>query len=117
MIVDSITWWRDHLQRDASVQSTCPNLKVAFVKYEDLHNDVILQRKRLFEFLDVDPKLAQPLNDKLKPGIEVEAPEKFNRKGAVGDWKNYFHDDVKSWFKDIAGESLIVYEYTKSNDW
>ena len=85
MTVDSATWWRDHLQQDVSAQSTYPNLKVTFIKYEDLLSDVIAERNRLFDFLDVDPELAQPLYEKLKLSAEAEAeaPKEFNREGPL----------------------------------
>lgn len=113
----SVRWWRDHLKRDEDTVTQFPKLKVRFVKYEDLHRDTVGERKKLFEFLDVDPKRAAKLTGDLKPGFKKERPSEFNRKGAVGDWKNYFTDQSKQWFKEEGGETLIQYGYEASLDW
>lgn len=41
----------------------------------------------------------------------------FVRKGVAGDWVNHFTPDVKSAFKDIAGQFLIDFGYEKNLDW
>jgi ABC-type polysaccharide/polyol phosphate transport system ATPase subunit len=39
------------------------------------------------------------------------------RKGIVGDWRNYFTDRVKRVFKDRYGRLLIMTGYEKDQDW
>lgn len=39
------------------------------------------------------------------------------RKGQIGDWQNYFNDEHKRVFKDLAGEALIKFGYETSNNW
>ena len=39
------------------------------------------------------------------------------RKGIVGDWKNHFSPEIKSYFKDRAGDLLIEAGYERNNDW
>ena len=117
MVRESLKWWRDHLQSDRDAVHRFPKLKIYFVKYEDLHRDTAGERQKLFEFLDVDPKRASKLTGVLKPGFESERPDQFLRKGSVGDWKNYFTDEVKAWFKEEAGQTLIDQGYESSNDW
>ena len=37
------------------------------------------------------------------------APTSYQRKdviGVIGDWRNYFTDDVRQWYIDIAGETF-----------
>ena len=117
MVKDSIRWWKSHLDSDEEAVTFYPKLPVRFVKYEDLHHDTQGERAKLFEFLDVDPKRAAKIEGHLKPGFEEERPAKFLRKGVVGDWKNYFTDQTKEWFKEVAGEHLIKYDYADSMDW
>lgn len=103
------------------------------VKYEDLHSDTaltlheILRRLNLevsdqlinaivfrnrFERLSAGRKLWQ---NRRKQG-ESDNRSHF-RKGIVGDWRNYFNDNHRQVFKEIAGEALIELGYETSLDW
>lgn len=113
----SARWWRDHLASDQRTVERFPNLPVHFLRYEDLHADTEGERRKMFEFLGVDPSRAANLDGVLKPGFKTERPDEFLRKGVVGDWQNYFFDDSKAWFKEIAGQTLIDYGYVESMDW
>ncbi len=117
MVRESMAWWREHLQRDEQAVKLYPKLKIRFVRYEDLHRDTQGEREKLFEFLGVDPSKAARITGDLKPGFKKERPSEFLRKGAVGDWRNYFTEETKSWFKQEAGEPLIQYGYETSMDW
>lgn len=117
LVRESLTWWREHLRKDELAVESYPNLKIRFVKYEDVHQDTHGERAKLFEFLDVDPLRASDIQGRLKPGFDQERPAQFLRKGVVGDWKNYFTDQTKAWFKEEAGEELIKYGYADSMDW
>lgn len=117
MVRDSIRFWSEHLERDELAVSLYPKLKIKFVRYEDLHRDVSQERKKLFEFLDVDPSKSSKILGHLKPGFKKERPSEFLRKGSVGDWTNYFTEQNKDWFKEYAGKQLIQYGYETSFDW
>ena len=117
MVRESMAWWREHLHSDQATAERYPKLRVRFLKYEDLHADTVNLRNSLFEFLDVDPARVTDLSADLKPGFDIERPTEFFRKGAVGDWKNYFTDDVKRWVKDVAGDTLLQHGYVDSPDW
>ncbi len=117
MVRNSIRRWKEHLEKDERAIETYPKLKVAFVRYEDFHRDVEGERKKLFEFLDVDPNLAAPIQGRIKPGFSKERPGAFHRKGVVGDWENYFSTQTKAWFKELAGDMLVKYGYAESMDW
>lgn len=117
MVRESARWWREHLESDRAVQEKYPKLPVHNVKYEDLHANVEAERKKLFKFLKVKPKLSSKIEGHLKPGFTEERPNEFFRKGVVGDWQNYFSDDSKSWFKDEAGEELQRQGYANGVDW
>ena len=113
MVRESAVWWRDHVFGDKTVNERYPNLKTCFVRYEDLHADTAGERARLFEFLGVDPKRCSRIEGVLSPGFKKERPNEFLRKGAVGDWKNYFTADTTKWFKEEAGEELVSQGYDK----
>jgi hypothetical protein len=117
MVRESLRCWTQHLATDENAIELYPKLNIRFVRYEDLHKDTRRERAKLFEFLDVDPKLAGKIKGDLKPGFKTERPSEFFRKGKVGDWKNYISDQTKEWFKEEAGEQLIKYGYESSNDW
>ena len=117
MVRHSVRLWREHLESDRATVEEQRDLKLKVVRYEDLHADTEGVRKSLFEFLEVNPKPAEKLQGILKPGFEAERPNAFLRKGKVGDWKNYFTDETKQLFKEIAGEELIRQGYESSLDW
>lgn len=117
MVRESATWWRQHLESDRAAVGKYPNLPIRFVRYEDLHADVEGERRKLFEFLGVAPKKASPIEGNLKPGFGKERPNEFLRKGAVGDWKNYFSDETKQWFKESAGDELVTQRYVQNDAW
>lgn len=117
MVRESIRWWRSHLVQDRKTCERHPEVPVKFVHYEALHLDVEHYRRELFEFLDVDPDRCAPIAGVLKPGFEQEQPQEFLRKGQVGDWRNYFTDDVKRWFKEESEDELKIQGYESSDDW
>jgi hypothetical protein len=117
MVRESMIWWRDHIHCDLEAKSKYPDVPIRFIRYEDLHLDTQRERHVLFEFLDVDPQRAAKIRGDLKPGFGTERPTEFLRKGAVGDWKNYFTEDTKKWFKEEAGQTLIDQGYADSMDW
>jgi len=111
MVRESAAWWRDHVVGDKAAIEQYPNLKMSFVRYEDLHADTAGVRARLFEFLGVDPKRCSVIEGNLSPGFKKERPSEFLRKGAVGDWKIYFTPKTTKWFKEEAGEELVNQGY------
>ena len=117
MVKESVRWWCEHLAKDRATISNNPFLNVAFVKYEDLHGDTQGERAKLFQFLNVDPDAALPIEGELKAGFADERPDQFFRKGKIGDWQNYFTDQTKAWFKEVGGEELIRQEYEANTDW
>ncbi len=110
-------WWKQHLSSDQATLKQLPNLPVLVIRYEQLHADVESYRRKMFEFLGVDPELAEPVAGELQPGFAKERPDQFFRKGAVGDWENYFTDDSRAWFNEIAGQTLLDHGYVESLDW
>jgi len=89
------------------------------VIYEKLHEDVEGERRRMYEFLELDPSEAAPISSstRTKAGHDEERPDKFFRKGVTGDWRNYFSDRTKQIFKEEAGAELIALGYEKDDTW
>jgi Sulfotransferase domain len=89
------------------------------IRYEDLHGDVEGGRRRMYEFLGLDPAEAAPISGQTRTaaGFEKEDPLSFWRHGQVGDWKKYANESFKKWFKDSAGEVLAELKYEKDSNW
>jgi hypothetical protein len=85
MVRESGIAWNEQVMADQTVNERHPDLPVCFVRYEDLHADAHKERRRLFEFLDVDPDACDEIEGDLNPGFREERPDEFFRKGAVGD--------------------------------
>ena len=117
MVKESVRWWCEHMEKDRKTINDHPFLKIKFVRYEDLHADTEGKRNEVFEFLGVDPAKATSIEGELKAGFADERPDQFFRKGKIGDWKNYFTDDTRKWFKEVGGEELIRQGYEEDLEW
>lgn len=100
--------------------------QVLIVRYEHLRSVPTDSLMKVLAFLGVDSSrsVAQRCVDqnafaKLSGGrVPGEAdPDSFFRKGAVGDWRNYFSEDNVRVFKEIAGETLLAAGYEEDWDW
>ncbi len=105
--------------REALARAGGPGAPVHIVRYERLHADFEKERAALYRFFGLDPARARPADRATRtlPGFEGEDPTSFFRKGEAGDWRRYFTDHAKRWFKDEAGELLIELEYEKDLQW
>ncbi len=117
LAIDSAHYWAETIRKNQAKIDEHPEMKCLEVRYEALHKDIERQRKRVYEFLDVDPTLAAPLEFNTQPGFKKEQPNKFLRKGAVGDWKNYFSPRLRDLFNEHAGDVLVKLGYVDSLDW
>lgn len=96
--------------------------KVLEVRYEDVHADSEAQRRRMYEFLGVNPDDAAPIdaNPLAKPGFDGkgQGPTSFYRSGKRGDWETYFTPNARRWFMEEAGEMLVTLGYeTAGSQW
>lgn len=109
--------WKQYLVADRNTIKCHPKLPVKLVKYEDLHANHQEEIEAIVEFLGADPALLPNIPNRLLPGHKKEQPNSFNRKGVVGDWKNYIDAKVASWINDEAGSELIYQKYIASFNW
>ena len=51
--------------------------------------------------------------------IKAIQPKKSHtfRSGKTGGWKQYFTDEHRKLFRDVAGDLLVKLGYEKTNDW
>lgn len=103
---ESIDFWKKAIEVNFERTKEMDATDVMEVRYESLHSDIEGTREAMYRFLDVDPSLAGQLTFNTQPGFKKEAPDRFLRKGAVGDWKNYFSPSVEKLFMDLAGDTL-----------
>lgn len=114
---NSLRLWKETVTHNQQMALDFPDVPILNVRYESVHADPQTQRNRMYEFLDLDPKLAGALDNMTQPGFDKERPKAFFRKGSVGDWKNYFGPESKEWFKEIAGDTLIENGYQADENW
>lgn len=107
------------LEQAEYMESRATSSRLFRLRYESLRADTETLRQQLYEFLDLDPSLAKPLSQETgtTPGFNRDDPNDFRRKGEVGDWKNYFTDESRAWFNEVAGQSLINAGYEKDLNW
>ena len=117
LAIDTAYHWAETIQKNQDKIDGNPDMECLEVRYEALHHDIEAQRSRLYAFLEVDPELAVPLEFNTQPGFKKEKPNMFLRKGAVGDWENYFTPRLQAIFNEHAGETLIKLGYVDSLNW
>lgn len=114
MVRQTVQSWTRIVRQNLSVAVEHPEVSVFELRYEDLHVNTEDKRQSMYQFLDLDPNLAGSLTSRTKAGFKNEDPSKFFRKGAVGDWKNYFTDEVDQWFQEESSGLLEQLGYSVS---
>jgi len=94
--------------------------RVMSIRFEDLidNRDVFLNTM-LDEVEKTGYKIPIQRERALKILVEAIQPKKSQtfRVGKTGGWKEYFTEEHKALFKDVAGDLLVSLGYEKNNDW
>jgi hypothetical protein len=93
---------------------------VMCIRFEDLINtrDTTLNAM-LDEVEKTGYKIPTPREKALAILIETIQPRKSHtfRSGKTGEWKEYFTNEHKKLFKDVAGDLLVRLGYEENNNW
>jgi hypothetical protein len=93
---------------------------VMCIRFEDLVNkrDATLNAM-LDEVEKTGYKIPTPRQKAIDSLIKSIRPEKSHtfRSGQTGGWREYFTDEHKTLFKDVAGDLLVRLGYEENNDW
>jgi sulfotransferase 6B1 len=107
-------------QRYAGVFDWLEQPGVLCIRFEDLIDD---RDATLFAMLDEVEKTGYRIPSSREEALEtlVQAiqPKKSHtfRSGNTGGWREYFTDEHKSLFKDVAGDLLVRLGYEENNNW
>lgn len=93
--------------------------EVLAIHFEDLIEDRSAALNRIMNHFLAQVPLQVPrqlILDSLESSINPSRSPTF-RSGKTGEWKNYFSQEHKTIFKDVAGDLLIRLGYEKDHDW
>ena len=107
-------------QRYEGVFQWLEQKNVMCIRFEDLidNRDTTLIAM-LNEVEKTGYKIPTPREKALSILIEAIQPKKSHtfRSGKTGGWKDYFTEENRKLFKDVAGDLLVRLGYEKNNDW
>jgi hypothetical protein len=107
-------------QRYEGVFQWLEQKNVMCIRFEDLidNRDVTLNAM-LDEVEKTGYKIPTPRQKALSILTEAIQPKKSHtfRSGKTGGWKQYFTDEHKGLFQDVAGDLLVKLGYEKDNHW
>ncbi len=92
------------------------------VRFEDLTSSKtrrVQEVHKIVRFLwgeEPVPSTGQKMVGKMINNINPQTSPTF-RKGKIGGWKNELDDELRTLFKDIAGQLLIDLNYEKNKSW
>jgi Sulfotransferase domain len=93
---------------------------VMSIRFEDLINDRDDTLNAMLDEVEkTGYKIPTPREKAMEILIEAIQPKKSHtfRSGMTGGWKEYFTDEHKALFKEVAGDLLVKLGYEKDNDW
>ena len=107
-------------QRYEGVFQWLEQKNVMCIRFEDLINnrDATLNAM-LDEVEKTSYKIPTPREKALSVLVEAIQPKKSHtfRSGKTGGWREFFTDEHKKLFRDVAGDLLVRLGYEKNNDW
>ncbi len=117
-----LNYWTDAVRAGLSARGLFPNYLQ--LSYEQFVADPFSQAEMLFEFLGIEAKpgvvracVEATTFEKLSGGRKRGAEDlgSFFRKGAVGDWRNWFSGEQKILFGQRAGDLLDELGYARNH--
>lgn len=93
---------------------------VMCIRFEDLINNRDDTLNSMLEEVEkAGYKIPTPRKEALSVLVDSIQPKKSHtfRLGKTGGWKQYFTDEHKSLFKEVAGDMLVRLGYEEDNDW
>jgi hypothetical protein len=117
--------WTERVSADLMALKAYDSKLYRVLSYERLTRDPDGERRRVYEWLGLDAQRSESLGlytmplAGLSPDSEFRPQNPFFRKGEPGDWRNFFTDDVKRWFKSVPGaqELLQALHYESNEQW
>jgi hypothetical protein len=107
-------------QRFEGVFQWLEQKNVLSIRFEDLiHNCDATLLAMLAEVEKSGYQIPTPRAQALAVLVESIQPKKSHtfRAGKTGGWREFFTDEHKKLFKDVAGDLVVRLGYEKSNDW
>lgn len=108
------------------IRSNLSDDGLKIIKYEDMLVNSVVVISEIYQFMNVNTeesilkKVVDETSFENMSGGRKKGEEDANsffRKGIVGDWKNHFNDNEKEIIRQIGGEELIRWNYTKDLNW
>ncbi|MEQ8361389.1 MAG: sulfotransferase domain-containing protein [Cyclobacteriaceae bacterium] len=110
----------------AHIRSNLSDSDLMIIKYEDMLSNTSAVISEIYQFMNVntDDNLLKKVVEETsfenmsggrKAGVEDQTS--YFRKGIVGDWLNHFGEKEKGIIRQIGGEELIHWNYTKDLNW
>jgi hypothetical protein len=117
--------WARRVAADLAVLDTYQKDLYMIVPYEEVTRDAEAMRRRIYAWLGVDARRSEALGLYTMPLSGLAADSEFRpknpffRKGEPGDWRNFFTDDAKRWFKTEPGAQALLQRlgYVTDENW
>jgi hypothetical protein len=96
------------------------NPKIYEIRYEHIIENEETVFKELFEHYGFNDKAAaHAVQIAMSHSLKNKKPKKnsHSRSGKPGEWKTYFSENHKNYFKELCGSSLITLDYENDNNW
>jgi hypothetical protein len=93
---------------------------VMCIRFEDLINNRDFTLNAMLDEVEkTGYKISTPRGKAIAVLVEAIQPAKSRtfRSGKTGGWREYFSEEHKRLFKDVAGDLLVRLGYEKNNDW
>ena len=107
-------------QRYEGVFQWLEQKNVMCIRFEDLvNNRTVALEAMLKEVEKTGYKIPTPREKALSVLVEAIQPRKSHtfRSGKTGGWREFFTEEHKKLFKEVAGDLVVRLGYEKNNDW